>query len=217
MPTLHDIGVTVLRWISGMSAGASLALILAILEYALEHSPTWRRIGTVIRLFRDLLRALPVIALVPIVQQISVREHLKIALIAWAVTFPIWISTYQALEDEMVDTELALLGAGLVRYRLLVSYQLPKALAGMFRGVEIAIGVGWICVVAAEWVGTYTTGFWAGGLGFRIERAHQANNWPGMLSCLVLFGLLGAGTAAAWKRLMSTSIGPYRFLCGSML
>jgi ABC-type nitrate/sulfonate/bicarbonate transport system permease component len=216
MPTLHDVGVTSLRWLAGVVAGTLLALILAIAEYRLGRARRWSPAGATLRTGRDLLRALPVVALVPIIQQIGVQERWKIALIAWAVMFPIWVSVAQALTDEMIDTELALTGARLGRRGLLVSYQLPKALAGLFRGVEIAIGVGWICVVAAEWVGTYLTGFWAGGLGFRIEMAHSANNWVGMFACLALFGLLGAVTAAAWRVVMKHPIGRYHLLRGPL-
>ena len=212
MPTAHDVGVTALRWMAGMTGGTLLALILAIAEHALEGNRSLRMPGAALRLLRDLLRALPVVALVPVVQQLGVGEQWKMALIAWAVVFPIWVSVHQALNDPMIDTELALTAAGLNGREFLLSYQVPKAAAGLFRGVEIAIGVGWICVVAAEWVGTYTTGFWAGGLGFRIERAHDENNWLGMFGCLALFGLLGMGTAVAWRRLLKIPIGRYRFL-----
>jgi ABC-type nitrate/sulfonate/bicarbonate transport system permease component len=217
MPTPHDVGVTSLRWLAGVSGGTLLALIFAIAEYRLARARWWSTAGAALRTIRDLLRALPVVALVPIVQEIGVQERWKIALIAWAVMFPIWVSVAQALTDEMIDTELALTGAGIDRRGLLVSYQLPKALAGLFRGVEIAIGIGWISVVAAEWVGIISPGFWDGGLGFRIEMAHSANNWVSMLLCLALFGLLGAVTAAAWRVVMKHPIGRYHLSRGSVI
>jgi ABC-type nitrate/sulfonate/bicarbonate transport system permease component len=72
---------------------------------------------------------------------------------------------------------------------------------GWLKGVEVAIGIGWVAVVAAEWVGTFSEGFWAGGLGYRVVMAHDANNRPGMLICIALFGVLGMLSSGAWRKL----------------
>lgn len=204
MPTFQDIELTSLRWLLGICAGVLIAFLISVLELLLARRGSMRPFAWLLSKARDFLRALPVIALVPIVQSLGVRERWKIALIAWAVMFPIWVSIRQSLVNEMVDTSLALAAAGVSRREMLLCYQVPKMLSGLLRGVEISIGIGWISVVAAEWVGTFTPGFWAGGLGFRIQVAHDANNWVGMFACLGLFGALGVSTAILWSWLMKT-------------
>jgi ABC-type nitrate/sulfonate/bicarbonate transport system permease component len=115
--------------------------------------------------------------------------------------FPVWLAIRQARQIEMIDTELVLSASGLARAEKLKTYHGPKALGGLLKGVEISIGIAWLSVVAAEWIGTFSIGFWAGGLGYKIVKAHDANSWDGMLLCLVLFGGLGTATAWTWRRL----------------
>ncbi len=203
-PTLKDVFLTFLRWSAGLSIGTILGLIISLLEALViprfHGKPSLR--SRLITILLDFLRALPIIALVPIIQMISVKETWKIALISWAVMFPVWLAIRQARMRKMIDTEIALAATGLKSVDILRTYQFPKSLGGLLKGVEISIGVAWISVVAAEWVGTFTTGFWAGGLGYKIMRAHDANNWGGMLACLVLFGILGSMTAWIWRYLL---------------
>lgn len=204
-PTSNDVFLTCLRWSVGLSTGTLLGLLVASLE-ALAIPNTQRqarRRAWVIAALLDFLRALPVIALVPIIQMFGVEEWWKISLIAWAVMFPVWISIRQARTRRMLDTELTLSASGLRPLEIFWNYRFPKALGGLLRGVEISIGVAWISVVAAEWVGTFSNGFWAGGLGYKVLKAHDANNWSGMLACLALFGVLGSGTAWLWRALLS--------------
>jgi NitT/TauT family transport system permease protein len=103
----------------------------------------------------------------------------------------------------MIDTELALFASGLLSSQIFWHYRFPKILNGLFAGIEISIGVAWISVVAAEWIGTFTIGFWAGGLGYKVLKAHDANNLGGMLTCLALFGALGIATAWIWRKVTS--------------
>lgn len=194
-----------LRWGLGLGAGTLLGLIVALLEAFVLPNPQrkarWTRWP--VAAFLDFLRALPIIALVPVIQMLGVEEWWKIGLIAWAVVFPVWLAVRQARARELVDTELALSASGLTDTEIFWTYRFPKALGGLLRGVEISIGVAWLSVVAAELVGTFTTGFWAGGLGYKITQAHDANNWRLMLICLAIFGAFGSATAWLWRRLLS--------------
>lgn len=207
LPTLKDIGLTCLRWGTGLIAGSLLGLIIALFETVVMRSTKQiiGRIGRYLSISLDFLRSLPIIALVPIVQMFGVEEAWKIGIIAWAVMFPVWISVRQARIKSMVDTELVMLARGIAPAQMLRSYHFPKALAGLLRGVEISIGVAWLSVVAAEWVGTFSTGFWAGGLGYKIIKAHDANSWKGMFLCLALFGVLGSMSAWLLQQTLSRS------------
>lgn len=203
-PTLNDVFLTFLRWCTGLTIGTLFGLIVALLEalvtrkaHRKPRSSNW-----VITALLDFLRALPIIALVPIVQMLSINERWKIGLISWAVMFPVWLAIRQARIKQMIDTELVLSASRMKPINIFWIYQFPKALGGLLRGVEISIGVAWISVVAAEWVGTFSRGFWAGGLGYKIMRAHDANSWAGMLACLSLFGILGSATAWIWRKLL---------------
>lgn len=207
-PTLHDVLITVLRWLAGISV-ATLVGFLASTAGA-RWRPTSTPFGqpqaspAALSLV-DFLRSLPVIALVPLVQLMGVDEGYKIGLIAWAATFPILIAVRQALSRPMVDAELMISGAGLGAWQTFRLYALPKALTGLIAGVEVSIGVAWIAVVAAEWLGNYSAGFWSGGLGVRVVAAHDANSWAGVLACLGVFGLLGTGSSFLWRTVAARS------------
>ena len=129
-------------------------------------------------------------------------EKWKIGLIAWAAMFPILLTIRQAHKKQMIDTELMLIASGIKTINVVWKYHFSKALGGLLRGVEISIGVAWLSVVAAEWIGTYSIGFWAGGLGYKILKAHDANSWGGMIACLMFFGILGIATSWIWRYLL---------------
>lgn len=206
-PTTQDVALTILRWGGGLGVGSLLGLVIALLEARIASGTpqeAGRRAGWLAALL-DFFRALPIIALVPVVQMLGVDEIWKIGLIVWAVMFPVWIAVRQARARQMIDTELTLMASGLTPAAMLRTYRIPKAFGGLLRGVEISIGVAWLSVVAAEWVGTYSKGFWSGGLGYKIVKAHEANNWRAMLVCLALFGILGTITTWVWRRLLYRS------------
>ena len=202
-PTFNDVFLTSIRWSVGLCGAAVGGLALALGEALIASRASYQAniLARAIGGTMNFLRALPVIALVPLVQMFGVDEWWKISLIAWAATFPIWLSIRQALNHPMIDTELVLFGSGVSSSQIFWSYRFPRTLGGLINGLEISIGVAWISVVAAEWVGTFTTGFWAGGLGYKVLKAHDANNIVGMLSCLGLFGVLGTLTAQIWSKI----------------
>lgn len=201
-PTYIDIILTFIRWFIGLIFGAFMGILLAALD-GLFHNIN-KNYSKLLIIIGDFFRALPIIALVPIIQLISVSEQWKIGLIAWAVMFPVWLSINQARNKKMTDSEISLLGIGMKRIDFIKHYHFPKALSGLLVGIDIGIGVAWLSVVAAEWIGTYSTGFWAGGLGYKIMRAHDANNWIGMMSCLILFGILGITSSKLWRKGISS-------------
>ena len=216
LPSTSDVLLSLLRWTLGLIAGTFAGLCIAVLERGLIRLTTaWSATQFLARLWTgvlDFLRALPIVALIPVVQMIGINESFKIALIAWAVMFPVWLSVRQALVRNIIDTEISLHASGLSGVEVFRVYSLPKAIGGLLRGVEISIGIAWLSVVAAEWIGTYTRGFWSGGLGYRVQQAHDANSWPGMIGCLVCFGLLGLATAWVWRKATQNGKSPVRGL-----
>jgi len=206
-PTGKDVLLTTLRWSGGVALGAVVALSVSVFEMLLRAA--LRRFRLAILPFTivfDFLRALPVIALVPLVQMLGVDEWWKFALIAWAVTFPTWLAIRQSWLEQMIDTELALKASGLRKIYIFRSYDLPKAFRGLLRGIEISIGIAWISTVAAEWIGNLRPGFWDGGLGYRVEYAHQSANWNGVLACLGLFGVLGVVSTFLWRAFVTREL-----------
>ena len=204
-PTLTDVLLTTLRWAFGVSLGCVGGLALACIERRIGV------IGVITRPLGNFLRAVPVIALVPIVLVgLGAAEKGKILLIAWAVVFPVWIAVRQALATRLVDVEVLLAAAQRNTTEILWVYTLPRAALGTVRGLEISLGIGWIVTVAAEWLGTYSKGFWAGGLGYRLLNAQNANDWAAMFVIIFVFGILGWISSAAFSHALKRVSGVIR-------
>lgn len=191
---LHDVGISSLRWLLGVLSGTAFGFLLGSLSL---HAPTDRRISWLFHF----LRSVPIIGLVPVIQWVfGISEIGKIGLIAWAVSFPVWISVKRAAEVRLPETELSLRARRVTGYDLFRVYTFPRVLRGLFQGFEIALGIGWLAVVASELIATYSKGFWSGGLGHRLFYAFSLNDWTTGTSALLLFGMLGIVSSFLWNR-----------------
>lgn len=193
-----DCYLTSLRWLIGVIFGVIFAVALAAIDHFITN---FKRSKNIFRGILNFCRAIPILALVPLIQLFGVEEGWKVGLIGWSVAFPIWIAIIQAHSKKLIDVELSLLASGMSRPQIVKNYNFPKAISGLLVGVEISIGVGWLSVVASEAIGTYTRGFWAGGLGYRLMKFHDSNHWQGMIFYLITFGLLGILSTIGWRRI----------------
>lgn len=189
----NDILLSILRWFIGLTLGSILGLFFAICGNI-------KSTKFIFKVINDFLRAIPILGLVPVIQMnIGINEYGKIGLIAWAVLFPVWITVRNAIEKKLENSDLVLKAANIKGTKYFKLFTFPKVLGGFLRGVEIAIGIAWLAVVAAEWIGTFTKGFWSGGLGYKLVTGYELNNWLTVHSSLFLFGLLGLITAYLWR------------------
>ena len=129
----------------------------------------------------------------------GINECGKIGLIAWAVMFPIWITVRNALEKSFENVNLVLLVLNITGFMYFKLFTFPKILGGFLKGIELAIGTAWLALVASEWIGTYTQGFWAGGLGYKLLVGYELNNWKTVHFGIILFGLLGVSSSYMWR------------------
>jgi len=193
---VNDIFLSLLRWSIGLSIGCIIGLIMALIG---SYKPS----SFLLKTINDFLRAIPIIGLIPVIQMnIGINEYGKIGLIAWAVVFPVWITVRNAIEKNLENSHLVLIASGISEYNFFKYFTFPKILGGFLRGIELAIGIAWLAVVAAEWIGTYTMGFWAGGLGYKMLTGYELNNWMTVHISLLLFGALGLTTAYIWRFIM---------------
>ena len=202
MSVIQDIGLSALRWFLGLITGCILGIVLV----GIGHQKRYR--NRILEKIVDFLRAIPIIGLVPIIQMnIGVREYGKIGLIAWGVMFPVWITVRSVAKREFIDLELMLSAVRLKNREYGKLYLFPKLIGGLLNGIDIGIGIAWLCVVASEWVGTYSKGFWSGGLGASLLIEYNNNNWLKVHVYLLLFGALGLLSAFLWKKLKRYVIG----------
>ncbi len=150
--------------------------------------------ATVRRLFDPTLqglRAVPSIAWVPLfILWLGIFEESKVALIAVGVFFPVYLGVLGAILS--VDRKIVevgrvyrLTGPALVR-RILLPAILPEFLTSLRSG----LGLGWMFVVAAEFMGA------SEGLGFLLVDGQQLGKPDQIIASILVFAVLGKATDA---------------------
>jgi sulfonate transport system permease protein len=140
------------------------------------------------------LRAVPFTALVPIfILWLGIGEAPKIAIVAFAVFFPIYINTYAGIRS--VDVKYAEVAQvyGLGRLAVARRGLLPGALPNILVGIRYALALSWISVIVAEQLNA------SSGIGFLLVNARQFLQVDVMFVCLVLYALLGVLTDLAYR------------------
>ena len=194
---IRDIAISTLRWLIGLTVGSLLGIAFGVLIYYFSI------LGRGVSVLFHFARAIPVLGLVPVIQfAFGISELGKIGLISWAVMFPVWLSVQTAIAQRYPELELILRSLNVARQEYFAKYVLPKIYAGILQGVQIGIGIGWLSVVAAEFIGTFSKGFWAGGLGYKLFLAFDLNDWRTGLVALGIFGVLGLMTANLWEKVI---------------
>lgn len=186
---LVDIYSSTFRWLTGFLAAIIIAGVVGI---GLSFSPKALR---PISVGFDFLRAVPILAIVPLVLYYwGHSEIAKVFIVFFACFFPIVVSVLLSLRASSVDMKIFYNGLGLPAVSLWRISMAPLILSGLRRGAVIAIGIGWISVVAAELLGIPSLDYFNGGLGYRIYQFQDTGNIGGMWLYAAIFGVLGLGS-----------------------
>jgi len=135
------------------------------------------------------LRAIPSIAWVPLfILWLGIFEASKVTLIAVGVFFPVYLGVMGAVmsvDRKIVEVGRAfrLSGAQMVR-RILLPAVLPSYVIALRSG----LGLGWMFVVAAEFMGA------SEGLGFLLVDGQQLGKPAQIVAAIVAFALIGKAT-----------------------
>ncbi len=135
------------------------------------------------------LRAIPSIAWVPLfILWLGIFEPSKIALIAVGVFFPIYLGVMGAILS--VDRKIVevgrifrLSGPAMIR-RILLPAVLPAYVVSLRAG----LGLGWMFVVAAEFMGA------SEGLGYLLTDGQQLGKPAQIMAAIIVFAVLGKAT-----------------------
>lgn len=113
----------------------------------------------------------------------------KILLVAYAVFFVMVVSTTRSLLQ--VDPTLSRVGTmlGMGPWELALKVHLRAAAPSIASAARAAAAIGWIAVVAAEYIGA------SAGLGFMITNAAMSLATAVVIAGMVVIGLIGAGVS----------------------
>jgi ABC-type nitrate/sulfonate/bicarbonate transport system permease component len=166
--------------------GVGIALALAI-PLGLLMGRT-ARLRSLLHPFVELTRPIPPLAWVPLaILWFGIGDLSAVFIIFLGAFFPILLNTVAgvlAIEHGLVESAVIL---GASRRDLFLKVLAPGATPAIFTGVRIAIGVGWMTLVAAEFTGV-KSGY---GLGYMIMTARDIQRADQIVAGMLVIGLIG--------------------------
>lgn len=135
------------------------------------------------------LRAIPSIAWVPLfILWLGIFETSKVALIAVGVFFPIYLGVTGAILS--VDRKIVEVGRifRLSGFAMIRRILLPAVLPAYVISLRSGLGLGWMFVVAAEFMGA------SEGLGYLLTDGQQLGKPAQIVAAIIVFAILGKVT-----------------------
>ncbi len=134
----------------------------------------------------EALRPIPPIALSPLaILWFGVGNAPSYFLVFVGAVFPVFISTFSAVRNIERTQINAALCLGATPAMLIRDILIPGALPVIFPGLRIALGVGWMCVVAAELIAAQS------GLGYMIQQNRLLLQTQFVVTGMIVIGMIG--------------------------
>lgn len=176
----EDIGASIQRVTIGFLAAAAVGVASGLLLGRV------RRLAFYVLPLVDLVRPISVIAWIPLaILWFGLGDRPAWFIIALGAFFPIFSNAYLgAVSVAEIHLRVArCFGAG--RWLTLRKVLLPSALPYILTGLRVGLGVGWMCVIAAELISSTS------GLGYLIQLARTTIETEKVLAGMVVIGLVG--------------------------
>jgi ABC-type nitrate/sulfonate/bicarbonate transport system permease component len=137
----------------------------------------------------ELFRPIPPIAWVPFFLLFLGIFWGPIVIIFIGVFFPLLSSVYFGVKsvDPILLDAARTQGAG--RSAIFSKVILPYTVPYIMTGIRIGLGIGWMCIVAAEMIGAR-----GGGIGYYISVQSEIGNYPAMFAGIGVIAILGIVT-----------------------
>ena len=180
---LRHVTATLLRVVAGFGVGTGLGTVLGAIS---GYSTLVRRL---IDPSLQGLRAVPSIAWIPLfILWLGIFETSKVALIAAGVFFPVYLGVMGAVMS--VDRKIVEVGRvfRLSGVQMVWRILFPAVLPAYVIALRAGLGLGWMFVIAAEFMGA------SEGLGYLLIDGQQLGKPAEIVAAIVAFALLGKTT-----------------------
>lgn len=180
---VNHIWVTLKRVLFGFALGAAAGTALGALTGFLP------RVARILDPTLQALRAIPSIAWVPLfILWFGIFERSKVALISVGVFFPVYLGVYGAVAG--VDRRIVEVGRiyRLSGFELVRRIFMPSILPDYLLALRSGLGLGWMFVVAAEFMGA------SEGLGYLLIDGQQLGKPDQILAAILIFAIVGKAT-----------------------
>lgn len=186
----QDVLASVRRVLLGFMAASVVAVGLGLI---------CARIGLVSRLVMPLvetIRPISPIAWIPIaILWFGLGDRPAAFLIYIGAFFPIFTNAFLGFSSVDLRYVRAAQVLGFGRVQFFTDVLLLSALPYLFAGLRIGLGVGWMCVVAAEMMGARN------GLGYMIQMNRVVFEIPNILVGMITIGIIGFTANEAMRSL----------------
>lgn len=176
-----DLGVTVMRSLTGFALAGALGVPLGLL---IGRLPTLAR---ALQPTIDFFRSVPATALFPLfLFFFGIGDAAKIAVVIYACALIVLVNTsYGALQVK--DTRIrAAKVMGADRWTVFWKIIVPEASPGIFAGLRVSLSLSFVLIIVTEmFIGTNI------GLGYQILNSQMVYRIPDMYASIVLAGMAG--------------------------
>jgi ABC-type nitrate/sulfonate/bicarbonate transport system permease component len=176
----RDLGASLSRYGVGFLLGTGLGILLGVLTGRVQFlrdsfSP-----------LLNFLRSTPSVALIPLaIVWFGIGESQKIFIVAWGVTFPLWLNTHAGVSEVEREYIWAAQSLGATDWRIYLEVYVPRALPFIIAGIRMGIATGFFGLAAAEMAGAFS------GIAFRIFYSYQVFRTDKMMVAILTIGFLG--------------------------
>jgi NitT/TauT family transport system permease protein len=175
-----DASISLLHFSLGLAAAVCVGIPLGAVMGWFKRVERW--VDPVV----EVLRPVPPLAWVPFAIIWFGLTHQSAGFIVFiGAVFPILINTYSGFRNVpkiLVDAAKVL---GCREGRLIKSIAFPSASPQIAAGIRIGMGIGWMCLVAAEIFGRTS------GLGYKLWHFYQLHQMDNVVSYMIILGLIG--------------------------
>jgi len=153
----------------------------------------------------ELFRPIPPLAWIPIFLVVFGITWGPIGIVFLGVFFPILLNVQlgaRSVDPTLIDAARTL---GTRKMDIFLKVVLPSTVPYLITGVTVGLGIGWMCIVAAEMLGAV-----GGGVGYFIFTAAGNSQYPYMYAGMLMIGILSiltTGVAGLLERRLSKWMG----------
>jgi NitT/TauT family transport system permease protein len=177
---VRHIGASIERVLVGVFCAAVVGLVLGVLLGWSE------RLSEYLKPIIEALRPIPPIAWTPLaILWFGIGNAPSYFLVFIGAVFPVFVATYSAVRNIERTQINAALCLGATPAMLIRDVLIPGALPVIFPGLRIALGVGWMCVVAAELIAAQS------GLGYMIQQSRVLLQTQNVVTGMIAIGVIG--------------------------
>ena len=177
---VKHIAASLERVLVGFALAVLIGLVLGVLL------GWFRALSDFVKPVIEAVRPIPPIAWTPIaILWFGIGNAPSYFLVFIGAVFPVFVNTFSAVRNIERSQINAALCLGASPRMVIFDVLIPASLPVIFPGLRVALGVGWMCVVAAELIAAQS------GLGYMIQQSRVLLQTQQVVTGMIAIGMIG--------------------------